>query len=598
MSDYAVNDVVWPEYGLKFQIIKIPDADIEDKLALASPETGLVLHVEYQDFLFAKCIVDVDRVGRFIEETAYQNEELLFELRNQLEDMIVEVNPLFDPDNIVINGNGIMKLAAKSTGIALKENPDWDKKVDFLFISNHPEMDVYDTGHDDTFDNEATVSRIWERANMQIRIKKLSKEDLASFFEKPKFPNELLYKTYVMRKCLVSYQEVISIADDLGIADKIGAVKVIEELYEHCSEVNPFLKYEDMDINNLPSASAPRSGKITKPKSKPQKNKSSKGFDGVPKDVLLGLGQKLKEKIIGQDEAIDQIVELVQIAGSGLRNKEKPVANFLLCGPTGCGKTLTAKLLATALTGSKESIIRIDCSEYSQSHDVQKLIGAPPSYIGHDDGGYLTNFVKENPFCVVLFDELEKGHRRLYDMLLQILDDARLTDGKGNVANFDNCIVIMTSNIGIGEIKAVEKTIGFGNAASLDDNKRKVAVEKALKKNFKPEFLNRLDGVLNFKALTKPSIEKIINLGFQDLLSKLKDKNIECKIDSKLVEVIYKTGYSSEYNARPINRAVETIVMKPISKMLLSEELVDGNQITISWENEALKITKTKEVSR
>jgi len=239
-------------------------------------------------------------------------------------------------------------------------------------------------------------------------------------------------------------------------------------------------------------------------------------------------------------------------------------------------------VLADELIKSRENMITIDCSEYSSDHEYAKLIGAPAGYIGHDNGGVLTNALMNNPFTVVVFDEVEKASTKVHELLLQILEEGRLTDGKGNPVSFKDAVVIMTSNVGVREVDAIGKTIGFGDVAKITDDKRSVAIDSALKKKFKPEFLNRLDDIIYFKSLVKKDYMKIIDIELYKLNDNLKNndtdyKNVELKFADAMKEFIYKEGIDDQYGARPLKRAIEKLIATPLAKKLLAEDIQDAN---------------------
>jgi ATP-dependent Clp protease ATP-binding subunit ClpC len=290
--------------------------------------------------------------------------------------------------------------------------------------------------------------------------------------------------------------------------------------------------------------------------------------------------------VVGQNHAIDEVVEAIQRASVGLRNPIQPIGSFVFTGFTGVGKTYTTKVLAEELTGSRNGIIIIDCSEYSSEHEYAKLIGSPSGYIGHDQGGILTNAIKQNPFSIILFDEIEKASDKVHQLMLQIMDEGRLTDGRGQKVSFKDTVVIMTSNLGVQEIQGVEKMIGFGSVSLLTKIKRDSAIKEALKKQFKPEFLNRLTGVIYFDPLSKEDYLKIIKLELEKLKENLKLNHtpyskIAFKFDKSLYKYIYKVGIDEKFGARPLLRAIEREVSNPLAMKLLNEETVTENMRVI-----------------
>jgi ATP-dependent Clp protease ATP-binding subunit ClpC len=286
--------------------------------------------------------------------------------------------------------------------------------------------------------------------------------------------------------------------------------------------------------------------------------------------------------VLGQDKAVDKIVLATQRASAGLRDPEQPIGCFLLTGPTGVGKTYMAKILAQELIGSDMNLIRIDCSEYQAGHEYAKLIGAPHGYIGFEQGGVLTNAINKHPFSVVLFDEVEKAHEKVYNLLLQIMDEGTLTSNIGKVFSFKDAIVLMSSNLGVEEVDKVSKTMGFGDASVITDDKRIEALDTALKKTFKPEFLNRLDAVSYFMPLSDEEIcKKIVVLELNKLLVYLKEnKGMAVDYDSKVVDLIYDKGFDVTYGARPLRRAIRKYFANPLSHRILVEDLQKGADLT------------------
>jgi ATP-dependent Clp protease ATP-binding subunit ClpC len=286
----------------------------------------------------------------------------------------------------------------------------------------------------------------------------------------------------------------------------------------------------------------------------------------------------MKVFVIGQDDAVDQIVEAVQRASVGLKDPNKPIGSFLFAGRTGIGKTLATKVLADELIKDRNNLVTIDCSEYSADHEYAKLIGAPSGYVGHEQGGILTNAVIENPFSVVVFDEIEKASAKVHELMLQILEEGRLTDGKGQKVSFKDTIIIMTSNICVEEVDEVKKTIGFGDVATVTEEKKTKAIDGAIKKKFKPEFLNRIDSVVHFKNLTKKDYMRIIDIELYKLNDNLKSNDTEFKtlsleFDSKIKAFVFKHGIDEDFGARPLKRCIEKEVSTPLAARLLRGDI-------------------------
>lgn len=288
------------------------------------------------------------------------------------------------------------------------------------------------------------------------------------------------------------------------------------------------------------------------------------------KEKLLNMENRLHQRVIGQNEAIEKISSAIRRSRAGLSDPRRPIGSFLFVGPTGVGKTEVAKSLAEFLFDTEDALVRIDMTEYMEKFSVSRLIGAPPGYVGYEEGGQLTELIRKRPFSVILFDEIEKAHPDIYNIMLQILDDGRLTDGKGHIVDFRNTVIIMTSNIGSGKIDF---------SGDYENIKEDVMYE--IKKHFKPEFINRLDDIIVFKKLTKDQIGKIVDI----LLEKVKQRVVEYGIDllvtDKTREKIIEEGFSEEYGARPIKRYIQTFIEDRLAQMIISGEIKKGEKITI-----------------
>jgi ATP-dependent Clp protease ATP-binding subunit ClpC len=315
------------------------------------------------------------------------------------------------------------------------------------------------------------------------------------------------------------------------------------------------------------------------------------GWTGVPvvklteqeSEKLLHLEDNLHKRIVGQDEAVSAVSRAIRRARAGLSEANKPIGSFIFVGPTGVGKTDLAKALAEAMFGDERLMIRLDMSEYMEKHSVSKLIGAPPGYVGYDDnnGGQLTERVRRKPYSVILFDEVEKAHPDVFNVLLQILDDGRLTDSKGRVVNFKNTIIIMTSNVGASQIK---KMSSFGFSSSDDDgyDNMKDNINEALREQFKPEFLNRVDDVIIFRKLTKEEAGKICYKIIDALRDRLKLRNIDLVIDESAMDKLVEEGYNDMYGARPLKRIVQKRIEDRLSDEILSSNILPNERVTVT----------------
>lgn len=303
---------------------------------------------------------------------------------------------------------------------------------------------------------------------------------------------------------------------------------------------------------------------------------------------LKNMSAVLKKSVIAQDDAIEKMVKAIQRNRIGLRDPNHPIGAFMFLGPTGVGKTYLAKKLAEELFGSKDALIRVDMSEYSESFNTSRLLGAPPGYVGYDEGGQLTERVRRKPYSIVLLDEIEKAHDKVYNMLLQVLDEGRLTDGNGRLIDFRNTVIIMTSNAGTRQLKEFGSGIGFnagGLTKSVMDEKDKEyarsIIQKSLSKQFSPEFLNRLDEIITFNQLDIDAIKRIIDIELRGLFGRVHDMGYEIQITDKAKEFVATKGYDVQFGARPLKRAIQTYIEDGVCELLLGGKLKKGDTISI-----------------
>ena len=303
---------------------------------------------------------------------------------------------------------------------------------------------------------------------------------------------------------------------------------------------------------------------------------------------LKNMSAILKKNVIAQDDAIEKMVKAIQRNRIGLRDPNHPIGAFMFLGPTGVGKTYLAKKLAEELFGSKDALIRVDMSEYSESFNTSRLLGAPPGYVGYDEGGQLTERVRRKPYSIVLLDEIEKAHDKVYNMLLQVLDEGRLTDGNGRLIDFRNTVIIMTSNAGTRQLKEFGSGIGFnagGLTKSVMDEKDKEyarsIIQKSLSKQFSPEFLNRLDEIITFNQLDIDAIKRIIDIELRGLFGRVHDMGYEIQITDKAKELVATKGYDVQFGARPLKRAIQTYIEDGVCELLLGGKLKKGDTISI-----------------
>jgi ATP-dependent Clp protease ATP-binding subunit ClpB len=299
-------------------------------------------------------------------------------------------------------------------------------------------------------------------------------------------------------------------------------------------------------------------------------------------EKLLHMEERLKRWVVGQDHAIEIVANAVRRARAGLQDPNRPIASFIFVGPTGVGKTELAKALAEFLFDDERAMIRIDMSEYQERHSVARLIGAPPGYVGYEEGGQLTEAVRRRPYSVVLFDEIEKAHPEVFNVLLQVLDDGRLTDGKGRTVDFRNTLIIMTSNIGTEFI------------TEYDTPERiREKVWDALRRAFRPEFLNRIDEIIVFNRLTKEHIQQIVDLQFERLKQRLADKRITLELSETARAKLAELGYDPTFGARPLRRTMERHIANPLAKMVIAGQVKEGDHVRIDYDEQKGDFTFT-----
>jgi ATP-dependent Clp protease ATP-binding subunit ClpC len=296
---------------------------------------------------------------------------------------------------------------------------------------------------------------------------------------------------------------------------------------------------------------------------------------------LAKLPELIKGKVIGQDEAVQKIAKSIQRNRAGLKDPNKPIGSFIFLGSTGVGKTQLAKVLAKELFDSEEALVRIDMSEYMEKFAISRLVGAPPGYVGYEEGGQLTEKIRRKPYAVVLLDEIEKAHPDVFNMMLQVLDDGFLTDSLGRKIDFRNTIIIMTSNIGARQLKDFGQGVGFGTAAKTAqaDDYNKSVIENALKKAFAPEFLNRIDDVIVFNSLEKHDIDKIIDIEMEKLILRIKDLGYTFTISEKAKDFIAEKGFDKQFGARPLKRAIQKYVEDALAEEIITSKIHEGDEI-------------------
>jgi ATP-dependent Clp protease ATP-binding subunit ClpC len=311
-------------------------------------------------------------------------------------------------------------------------------------------------------------------------------------------------------------------------------------------------------------------------------------------EKLVHMEDRLHQRIVDQEEAVSVISEAIRRGRAGLKDPRRPIGSFIFLGPTGVGKTELAKALAQFLFDDEDSMIRIDMSEFMEKHTVSRLIGAPPGYVGYQEAGQLTEAVRRRPFRVILFDEVEKAHPDVFNILLQILEDGRLTDGHGRTVDFRNTVVIMTSNLGTQEFQ--RQAIGFSRQEKSEQQRLKSAIDTALKQTFRPEFLNRIDDIVIFQPLTQEDLKKIIDMLILEVEKRLADRDIKLDLDEEARAWLLKEGYDPAYGARPLRRAIQRYVENPLSSKILRGEIKDGETVVVSVGGDVLSFSTKKKV--
>ena len=310
-------------------------------------------------------------------------------------------------------------------------------------------------------------------------------------------------------------------------------------------------------------------------------------------EKLRNMGVDMKAMVVGQDEAISKVVKAIQRNRVGLKDPKKPIGTFIFLGPTGVGKTELARALSRYMFEAEDALIRIDMSEYMEKFTVSRLIGAPPGYVGYEEGGQLTERVRRKPYSVILLDEIEKAHPDIYNILLQVLDDGQLTDGLGRKVDFKNTMIIMTSNIGVRQLKDFGEGVGFATSArqANAEEANKAVIEKALKRTFSPEFLNRVDDVIIFNSLEKEHIFQIIDILMKSVMKRLTALGFSMELTAEAKDFIAEKGYDQQFGARPLHRAIQKYLEDPLAEEILNMNIKPGDIMIADLDKETQKIT-------
>jgi len=304
--------------------------------------------------------------------------------------------------------------------------------------------------------------------------------------------------------------------------------------------------------------------------------------------------ETLQERVVGQDEAVGKISDAVKRSRVGIADPDKPIGSFIFLGPTGVGKTELTKTLAEFMFDDEEALIRVDMSEYMERHSVSKMVGAPAGYVGHEESGNLTEKVRHRPYSVVLFDEIEKAHPDVFNILLQVLDNGHLTDSKGRKVNFKNTIIVLTSNVGAQHIDKM-KTLGFNHGDATNEYEQaKSKVREDLKNEFRPEFLNRLDDIIIFNVLSEEAVRKIVSIQMDRVLKRLEKKDLTLDITEPVYDYLAEKGYNPQYGARPLKRVIQQEVLTPIANLIVDRGVFEGGRISINMRDGEINLKVTK----
>ncbi|MBI3847753.1 MAG: ATP-dependent Clp protease ATP-binding subunit [Planctomycetes bacterium] len=430
------------------------------------------------------------------------------------------------------------------------------------------------------------VLKYCEALDEFVKVRVFADREVHSLLRVTHIDSKRAYRQLVVNACVVRYHE-----DALPAlrrrAERSGTnpdSEVLEEqLYALCIEVNPKLDIRDV---TLPCA-APTSDdqalhlidESEVPKEVPLAEDPSVESLGRLRDLEL----RLRAQVVGQDQAVNLLARAVKKAALGLRDPRRPIGAFLFVGQTGVGKTELAKALTQCIHGDARHLVRVDCSEYSQPHEYAKLIGAPPGYIGHNEGGHLTERVKELGQCVVLFDEIEKAHTKIHNVLLQILDEGIVTDSKGAAIPFQHAVIILTSNLGVDEIERFKNRMGFANDSTggVPWDVTEQATRASLKENFRPEFLNRIDDVVVFRPLSAAHCVRIAARMLRHVAETFERRGIELEYSRDVVRFIGQSGFSADYGARELRRTITRLVENPLLELVLSGRIVRGSHVRV-----------------
>jgi len=433
-----------------------------------------------------------------------------------------------------------------------------------------------------TIEREA-VKKERDKASLE-RLAKIE-EDLANFNEKKK---ELSVQWQNEKKIIVEIRKIKEEIENLRIqeqkAEREGNLNLVAEIrYGKIIELEKKLNALNDKLNEIQKDRKLLKEEVTEQEIAAVVSR----WTGIPvskmlegeKEKLLKMEEIIEKRVVGQEKAIQTIADAVRRSRSGLQDPNRPVGSFIFLGPTGVGKTETAKAVAEFLFNDEKAIVRIDMSEYMEKHSVARLIGAPPGYVGYEEGGQLTEAIRRRPYSVVLFDEIEKAHPDVFNIFLQILDEGRLTDAKGRTVDFKNTLIIMTSNIGTAYI----------SDPAIPYDERVKGVQQELKMHFKPEFLNRVDDVIVFNPLNREHINKIIMIQLNEVGKRLKDRGIKLELTQKALDYLVNVGFDPQFGARPLKRALQRYLLNPLSVKILGGEIMDDDTVIVDYKNNEIQ---------
>lgn len=414
-----------------------------------------------------------------------------------------------------------------------------------------------------------------------VAIRSFTPEQKQQLFKNIKITDKKSYKRLIINASVVNYlDEIAPLVFGNNEYPLLGEI-IEQELYNLCVKVNPTLDIKEVTIlvdeHTAKGGTIPILGSDT-------------DADEENRQRYMEIENHLRKRIIGQDEAVTAVAQAIRKARVGLKNPKRPVGSFVFVGQTGVGKTELAKVLCEFMTGSENDLVRIDCSEFAMSHEYAKLIGAPPGYIGHNEGGYLTESVKNKPNGVVIFDEIEKAHEKVHNLLLQLLDEGVLTDSKGETVSFRESVIILTTNIGVSDITSEESKPGFrvedsasATTEKLDDlshEKKSKITRKSLEKKFPPEFLNRIDEIIVFRALDKNDNLQILNILLDEVMERVSNLSMRLTFTDELKTFLVDKGTDLKYGARPLRRTIHRYIENPLAEAILKGSFAKGDEIS------------------